>query len=193
MYKQYKAARNKSWEILIEAGIDRLPIDLKKLCKTLYATVIPYSQMGEKTLSDFAATGDGFTLALNRKQRLIAVNDAKSLPRMRFTLAHELGHIALNHTLKPVVHRNSESDDGLSITELQANVFARDILMPAGVLAKLNIHTAEDIASLCDVSLTSAQIRAKRLEVLYQRNMFGAHPLERQVIAQFGEFIKNNT
>ena len=135
MYEQYKAARNRAWKILIEAGIDRLPIDLKKVCKTLYATVIPYSQMGEKT----------FTLALNRKQRLIAVNDAKSLPRMRFTLAHELGHIALNHPLKPVVYRNSEIDDTKKTEEIQASIFARDLLMPACVLAKLNIYIQQRI------------------------------------------------
>ncbi len=192
MYEQYKAARNRAWKILIEAGIDRLPIDLKKLCKTLYATVIPYSQMGEKTLSDFAATGDGFTLALNRKQRLIVVNDAKSIPRMRFTLAHELGHIALNHTLKPVVYRNSEIDNNQKPEEIQASIFARDLLMPACVLAALHVTTVDEIMQICNVSFTSAQIRLNRLLELYKRNMFGVHPLERQVIAQFDQFIKNN-
>lgn len=191
MYDSYKIARNKSWEVLIDAGVDRLPVDLKKVCKSLHAVVILYSNMGEKTLSNFAATGDGFTLALNKKQKLIAINDFQSLPRMRFTLAHELGHIALNHPLTPVVYRNSELDDNQKVEEVQANIFARDILMPACALAKLDIHTAEDIAKLCDVSLTSAQIRAERMKTLYQRNMFGAHPLERQVISQFKKFISS--
>ena len=75
--------------------------------------------------------------------------------------------------------------------ELEANIFARDILMPATVLAALDIHTPEEIMALCDISYQSARIRAERLELLYRTNKFNAHPLEKQVREQFDDFIRN--
>ncbi len=50
----------------------------------------------------------------------------------------------------------------------------------------------EEIADLCDVSMQAAKIRARRMEILYDRNMFLSHPLERQVFGQFKDFINKN-
>ena len=55
-----------------------------------------------------------------------------------------------------------------------------------------NVHSAEDIAKMCDISQASAKIRAERMELLYRRNMFLTSLLERQVFDNFSEFIKNN-
>ena len=46
---------------------------------------------------------------------------------------------------------------------MQANVFARDILMPATVLHSLDIKSFEDISRICNVSEQSAKIRYERL------------------------------
>ena len=66
------------------------------------------------------------------------------------------------------LHRNTEYDV-LDVKEQQANVFARDILMPATVLHSLGIKSAEDIARICNVSMMSAKIRYKRLTELNER------------------------
>ena len=62
--------------------------------------------------------------------------------------------------------------------------------MPACVQWGLQLHTADDIARVCNVSQTAAQRRSERMAVLYQRNMFLTHPLERQVYQQFQDFIR---
>ncbi len=64
--------------------------------------------------------------------------------------------------------------------------------MPASVLAALHATIVDQIMQICNVPLTSTQIRLQRLHKLYKQNMFVAHPLKRQVIAQFDQFIKNN-
>lgn len=74
--------------------------------------------------------------------------------------------------------------------EYQAERFAIDILAPACVLWGLNLHTAEDIAKVCNISMQSAHIRAERMEILYKRNKFLTSPLEKQVFEQFSDFIK---
>lgn len=67
-----------------------------------------------------------------------------------------------------------------------------NLLAPACVLWGLDLHTPEDIARVCNISLSSAIKRARRMEELYRRNMFLSHPLERQVYKQFQGFISEN-
>ena len=81
-------------------------------------------------------------------------------------------------------------DTTSNVKEQQANVFARDILMPAVVINQL-AHSADDIAALCNVSKLSADIRWQRLIELRQRNKFGLHHLERQVYSNFYTYIRN--
>ena len=104
-------------------------------------------------------------------QCYIIVDDKLSIAVQRYSIAHEIGHILLG--------------DG----EYEAERFAIDVLAPACVLWGLNLHTAEDIAHVCNISIPSARIRAERMAVLYDRNMFLSHPLERQVFSQFKDFI----
>ena len=58
------------------------------------------------------------------------------------------------------------------------------------IVAGLDLHTPEEIAKVCDISITSATKRARRMKELYHRNMFLIHPLERQVYNQFKKFIE---
>lgn len=192
MYESYKKARNLSWEILLTAGITSLPVDLNKILKAVDIKTILYCDAFFDTDSPRLRGSDGFVTKIGDK-KTIYLNESKgTIQRRRFTLAHELGHVVLNHPLKPLVYRNSESDHNQKPEEVQANVFARDLLMPAGVLAALHVTTVDEIMRICSVSHISAQLRLKRLTELYKRGKFGAHPLERKVIAQFKDFISNN-
>ena len=109
-------------------------------------------------------------------QWYIIVDDFNHITVQRYSIAHEIGHILL----------------GKDISEYEAERFAINILAPACVLWGLNLHTAKDISELCNISMKSAQIRAKRMEILYSRNKFLTSPLERQVFEQFFDFIKQH-
>lgn len=192
MYEIYKKARDLSWEILLKADITSLPVDLSKVLKAVDVKAILYCDAFFDADSPKLRGSDGFVTKIGDK-KTIYLNESKgTIQRRRFTLAHELGHIVLDHPINPIIYRNSEVDENQSPTEIQANIFARDLLMPAGVLAKLHVTTVDEIMQICNVSRISAQIRLERLTELYKRNKFGAHPLERQVIARFSDFIKNN-
>ena len=104
------------------------------------------------------------------------------VPQKRYTIIHEIGHIVLGHT---------DSDDRSDIDEYAAERFAIGVLAPACVLWGLGVQTAEEIADLCNISITSAKIREKRMQELYARNKFLTSPLERQVFEQFSSFINN--
>lgn len=192
MYESYKKARDLSWEILLDTGITSLPVDLNKVLKVMGVKLILYCNAFLDVDSPKLRASDGFVAKIGDK-KAIYLNESKgTMQRRRFTLAHELGHIVLDHPINPIIYRNSESDENQLPIEVQANIFARDLLMPAGVLAALHVTTVDEIMRICNVSHLSAQIRLERLTELYKRNKFGAHPLERKVISQFKNFILNN-
>lgn len=192
MYEIYKKARNAAWQTLIDCGVDSLPVDLTKVAQHYGFHIALYSTCSlVQVFAPDVLSGDGFISETDGVTTIFLNDQIKTKGRRRFTLAHEIGHGVLDGPLDVIRFRNSEHDSGDPI-ETACNIFARDLLAPAGVLAALNVHTPEEIMRLCDISRVSAEIRAERMKVLYKRGMFGAHPLERQVIKQFGKFIHEN-
>lgn len=192
MYENYVKARDTSWEVLLRCGIDELPITLGTIADYYNFKVIAYSDTNiTQVFKNEVVSGDGFIVFSKGKKEIFLNDKVNNRNRRRFTLAHELGHGILNHNIDIVHYRNSEVDSDIDMQELEANVFARDILMPSTILAALDIHTPEEIMKVCDVSRKSAEIRAARMDLLYKRNMFNLHPMERKVRQQFDKFVRN--
>lgn len=121
-------------------------------------------------------------------QWFLIYDETMPITRKRFTVAHELGHIFLGHALKEGFHAR-QFEGAHPEDEQEANMYAIRLLAPACVLWGLHLHTPEEIADACAISLSSAQWRAKRMEELYRRNKFLTAPLERKVYRQFESFI----
>lgn len=189
-YDIYKEARDKSWQFLLESGACSLPLPLSAICQKRGITL-----MLDKKGIYLTETDKGVTFKTPEGKFCILLNPADSIPVRRYTTAHELGHIYLQH---PMYDGRYGRSFGIQKTaaqdpiEYQAERFAIGILAPACVLYGLGVHTAEDIARVCGISLSSARIRAERLAVLYQRKSFFASPLERKVYEAFEDFIKAN-
>ena len=190
-YVDYKKVRNKTWEVLLNCKINSLPVNLAAVAIQYDIKIIPYSSTSfVHALKQEALSGDGFSANVKDK-KIIFINDRISNnSRRRFTLAHELGHCILGHPLDNIQFRTNEFYDSKYALEAEANVFARDLLMPAVVLAKMDIHNVDEIVKLCKVSNQSATIRAKRLEKLSERNMFCTYPHEKAVAEQFKEYVE---
>ena len=186
-YDTYKYARDMAWQFLIDNQVSELPLKLSAICKNNGYRLLLDSKGVYLKENDRGAT------FLNDGQWQIVLNPSDSVPVRRYTLAHELGHIYLKHSLHDRKFGRSFGIQRIPKTseEYQAERFAIDILAPACVLWGLNLHTAEDISKICNISMQSAKIRVERMELLYQRNMFLSHPLERQVFQLFGKFVKN--
>ena len=193
-YENYKKSRNAAWEILLACRVDALPVDLNAVLRHLEVRAYSYRR-GRELLEAAGLTAaakrvSGLTF-FARAQPIILYNDAEMPQRIRFTVAHEIGHIVLGH-VQPGEHtqQNREPQPGDSPIEQAANRFAADLLAPACVLWGLDLHRAEDIARACKISIQAARFRAERMEILYQRNKFLLHPLERAVYKQFEQSIK---
>ncbi len=194
-YRDYQNARDLSWQILIRFGVREMPVRISDGIKKMGIVMASYSKseafLSEIGLARLTQVTDGLSVNLEGKYYIFYRGDM--VPgRIRFTVAHELGHIVLGH-LERQSHttRNREPQAGDAPIEQAANVFASRLLAPACVLHDLNALTPERISKLCDISLTAARFRAERMELLEKRGAFGASPLEREVHNQFRAFIRS--
>lgn len=181
-YNSYKSARDASWHFLIENTISELPVNISPILKSLNITV-------RKDVTGNLSFGERGYSVFEDDFYQIVVPECP-VPQKRYTIMHEVGHIVMKHI------------QGKPEYEYEAERFAIDVLAPACVLWGLDIHEPEDIAKLCNISLTSARIRAERMELLYKREQeflrkygrscFLQSPLEWKVYKQFEDFIKQN-
>lgn len=121
-------------------GIDSFPVDLHKIINSLEYTLRSYreeSNSAERLKELRIISGDAFLI---RNRKTIFYNDkVSSQRRIRFTLAHELGHIIL-----------------VTNNEDLADVFASNLLAPRPVVCALQMHTADEISSFFNVSISMA-------------------------------------
>lgn len=175
VYGLYKQSRNAAWQCLIDYHIDRLPVKVSEIARSAGIKLIANSQV-----LNLPPNQSGRTIQEGNRWAII-FDDEDTPQRSRFTVAHELGHIFLGHSI--VTGYSSQE-------EMEANVFASRLLAPACVLWALDIHSAEEIKELCNISISAASIRAERMKVLYARNKFLLSDLERRVYEQFLPFIQ---
>lgn len=177
-YPKYRRARELAWEILLREGVVSLPVRTSTLCRQL-GIHLAYGTPHEGS--------DGYSIAC-QKSMYIVIRDDLRIERARFTVAHELGHVLLGHVGRyGLVNREPSPTD--NPIEKEANVFASRLLAPACVLWGCGASTAEEISTLCGISLQCAQIRAERMDALQKRGKFLTDPLEHRVYEQFQPFI----
>jgi len=180
-YGIYKNARNASWQCLIDCRVSELPVKPVRIAAHYDISCLK--------ATDKQLNGRSGEIRPLGNEIYISFKEEESIARQRFTILHELGHYLLGHLGDTPLSRSER--DCKPEEEQAADRFAADMLMPACVLWGLNIHTPEEIAALCDVSMQAAKIRAERMEILYQRNKFLTHSLEHKVFQQFQQFINN--
>lgn len=193
-YKDYQNARNASWKILLDCGIDRLPVDLNVIRDQLGVRIVSYKDakalIQRRNLTALTVQTDGLTFYAGTEP-VILYSEVCSPERIRFTIAHELGHIVLRHVAPgSITTKNREPSPGDSQQETAANQFAARLLAPACVLWGLELHTADEIAAACRISKKAAQFRAERMKILYARNKFLSSPLEHKLYQRFVPFME---
>ena len=184
-YGKYKDARNASWQCILDFNINKLPVMVTDIIKKSESIRL-FKDSDVHMLEE----GERGKTILHNGFFEIVYRDTEPSYRCRFTISHELGHIFLGHLLinTPVYRTFAVRDD----LESSANIFARDLLAPACVLHELHATTAEEIAKVCNISISAAVVRSERMQVLEARNKYYLHPLERRVREQFENYIKEN-
>ncbi len=185
-YGIYKNVRNASWQCLLDVGISSLPVRVVQIAEYYGIKVLKNSDYQLLKPSQY-----GISFITPNRNWVIIYKDTDPLPRVRFTVAHEIGHIVLGHPLFDTNHTRM-FDKTRPQVEIEADSFAARLLAPACVLWGLDLYNAEDIAAACGLSYTAARYRAARMQELRSRRKFLSHPLERKLYARFSDYIQQN-
>ncbi|MEQ9112468.1 MAG: ImmA/IrrE family metallo-endopeptidase [Rhodospirillaceae bacterium] len=131
-----KAIQQRAAAILNEYDMTSAPVPVERIAKRLEAQV-RFSPLDDE-LSGMVYVKDGTPI--------IGVNALHHPNRQRFTIAHEVGHLLLHraeitkeiHVDKdfPMLMRDAVSSTGVNEMEVEANLFAAEILMPADFLVR---------------------------------------------------------
>lgn len=183
-YAKYKSIRDGAWQCLIDCNVTALPVPIGMMSAHYGLRIVHNSEV------PILHIGESGRLVIGKRPAIV-VRDTEPAQRLRFTIAHELAHYLLGH-LGDDISSLSRSNVRYP-QEQEADMFAARLLMPACVLWALDLHTPEDIAINCNVSLSAATARAQRMEVLYRRNAFLTSPAERQFYQQMHDFIVQKT
>ena len=155
-YPDYRAAEHAAYELLLRYG-QSLPVRPMTMLRDA-AQVVAYEDAAEQLgLSSGAferqyGGADAFTVRQGNRYLVCCRTDGNPA-RLNFTLAHELGHIALAHA------------GACEAEEREADHFASCLLCPEPVRQRMLTRpglTAEDIAALCYISVPAAQAVMRR-------------------------------
>lgn len=188
----YKKSRDLAWKILYRCKATRLPISLSDVCKHEHIRLVSYTSGAELIhrlgLEEHTVGNDAFSL-----HRIIFFDDRMPRQRQRFSVAHEIGHILL-HSPKGATVYNREPSPNDNPVEAEANIFASRLLAPLCVLHYMDVQSAEEIAELCDISITAAKIRFERLQFIRKRDRrmgcFLLSKYEQRVYRRFIKYIE---
>ena len=141
-----KSIENHAQRILEKLNIKRPAVNVEKIARERGLKVIPYE------LGDVSGV-----LYVDKGRGTIGYNPNESEVRIRFTIAHELGHYELHRLNKEifvdnkkftVLFRDQRSSTGEVVIEQEANAFAAALLMPKDLLtqeiAKRQIDLSDD-------------------------------------------------
>lgn len=163
-------AENAATQLRAEHTDGKLPVPVEEIASKLGAEIVVESLDRNVSGLLFRQGGD----------MAIGVNAAHPMVRQRFTIAHELGHLALHPGKELFLDhvrvnlRNDVSSQGTDREEREANAFAAELLMPrtevtAQVEAVLerggttDTRLVADLALLFDVSEQAIEFRLVNL------------------------------
>jgi len=161
-------------------GVDRFPVNVETLAKE-YADQFGHDDAITNVIGDDLPGFEGALYSVEQNGRLgwaLVYNSAIEIPgRIRFTMAHELGHYILHRKLCNKFECSQddmlqwESDE--KRIESEADIFASSLLMPIDDFRKqigndtVSLETLKSCANRYGVSLTAAIL--KWLEFTPQR------------------------
>ena len=165
-------------------GNVELPVPIKKLvglhknCRLIsYSRHMKNRQLSYQEQLEQAGSLDAYTdYYADKDSYIIYYNDIDekliSSKRYRWSIAHELGHVLLEHhkqNTRTRLWRNSLTEQEYRIFEEEADLFASYILCPYAILCCFAIRGDGNIAALCNISQSAAANRYRDYK-LWRKN-----------------------
>ena len=157
----YTKAKQQAEKILTDFAIATAPVDVKCIAEKLgieisYAPSTKYS---------------GILIRKSDNKVLMGINNSENSGRMRFTIAHELGHFILHPRDNVTIdYRDRQTSNNKLQKEKLVDFFAANLLMPEslikkdfGLTVKNGVFFEEDLVNLADKYQVSGEAMKWRL------------------------------
>lgn len=190
---RYKFIRQIVNHIYINANITQFPVDILSIIESFknikiisYSTYAKDLNLTKEEFLECFTSDDGFSVFSKSKNKyIIFFNDFidNSKQRMRWTAAHELGHILCKHHSLDL--DNLTNDEIYAFKEREANHFASMLLAHSTVLNELNLISSKDIEFYCDLSSSAAKFRFDN----YKKSSIYSTSSDRFILRNFKSFI----
>ena len=188
---RYSICKNAAIDLLLQQIDFSIIIDARKLKLYDNIYISTFQNFSEVTgiaidiLTSQSALRDGYTLKTDGRFIILYDRDMEnSFPqRMRFTLAHEIGHVYLGHDCDGVIEQQ------------EANLFASELLAPSAIVERLVTgnyeYDIETTRSMFGLSWATAQIKIDN--IIRKKKLFGSSCgiRERQLIQMYNDKAKN--
>lgn len=166
-------AREAAHNLLVQYGVKATPVPIERIAKSLGVRVEYAPLDGE--LSGLACVRDGVPI--------VGVNTLHAPNRQRFTLAHEIAHILLHrHELEQAVHvdrgslrRDALASAGIDATEIEANAFAAELLMPTELLNSALDGRSVDLEDDEAVATLAKRFKVSEAAIRFRLSSLGEH------------------
>lgn len=154
---RYREVEEKANKIILDLDSILPPYNLEKIAEKLGIKIIKLSSLPVEKRKPFSKyflceENDAFVVVSKDCKKILIDDIARPPARIYFTVAHEIGHVILGHL------EHSE------LAEFEANIFARCLIMPYGIIRTFNEDefTPEHICEKFGVSLEAATYCRKR-------------------------------
>lgn len=170
-------ARAAARKLISEHNIKAAPVPIERIAKAL-GIRIEYAPL-DGELSGLACIREGVPI--------VGVNNLHAPSRQRFTIAHELGHVQLHREeLMKAVHvdrgslrregalrRDGLASSGVDPSEIEANAFAAELLMPEAFLVQELDGRSVDLEDDDAVASLAKRFRVSEAAMRLRLNSFG--------------------
>lgn len=155
-------------KFLIENNITE-KFDPFSYCKNKNIKLIKYTKNNLQSLKQISA--DGFSIYQDN-EFYIFYNPYQNKGRVNFTLAHEIGHIYLYHHFLLPSDVLLKSNNFPVLWEKQANIFARNVLIPVDSLHAKKIKGNINNQTYKDYCVSEKMFYIRCSQLSYDERMF---------------------
>lgn len=206
----YKRATIKACEFLLNEDIYTFPLDLKRIINNRNYYLLTYTEAARLSGCTYnnlkhALKKSWGTVAYNGNGYAIMYDDKLAPGAQLFTLAHEIGHIELEHLtldsfsdgvlhVKPDMDEISKNEiDVYEQIENEANCFARNILCPVSVVEEISDYELSG-PILSDLyikfGITQKAYETRMSEYIYSEDIKNIpHNTHNNIVKKFYRFI----
>jgi hypothetical protein len=156
--------RREAERMLKAAGATGAPISLRAVVSYLNLSLVERRREPFGSEAALVALGDGHAIELR---------GSSGERRLRFTIAHEIGHFVL-HPERAISERGGATNRATARLEHEADQFAAELLMPEHLVRQAVLDDGADarrLADRFDVSAQAMSLRLRRLGIVERHGL----------------------